>query len=389
MKQYIITILFTILNHFSFSQWVTEEKYKEAYKDIDAGDTIWFEEKIPLIDTLLIELAQDKINIRKQLFYNSIDTLRKHKKYPDLKEYDHYLLKMRDSLPKNTLDSLRLINNKNFSINRNYRNKKNNAFKAIFNTSRNERSNYPVDSLLIDKHKDFILSELNKIVFLENRGYKRHQLYYSYIDIPESLKDSIKNQKFCSVKENITDARWGDTLAEQKIIKDFWRLVQDSIDYHPVDIFINKSFVPKYPEIRDKTIDLFKVNSKKTWDVFFNALQSDYAYYKYWDNEIKDYNTGELNVTFTSESLTSMLLRIYNDYFYNDIEYYNKYILKNWTFQDYAGLNKWYLEVVANYLSKKHKRKIVFKFKKLEWIECIPRDEFERKCDILPPGYKK
>ncbi|MCF6367201.1 MAG: hypothetical protein L3J35_13515, partial [Bacteroidales bacterium] len=199
---------------------------------------------------------------------------------------------------------------------------------------------------------------------------------------------SIENMKFYSEKENITDARWGDKIAEQEIIKEFWRLVQDSVDYNSVDIFVNKNYLPKYPEIKKKTIDLFIVNSKNTWDVFFEALQSDYAFYKYWDN-IKVSGTDKFVVAFTVESLTSMLLKIYNEYYYNDIEYYNKYILRNRTFMDYAGLNDWYLEVVAKYLSQKHNRNIKFKSNKLEWIVDFRRDEFEKRCDILPPGYKK
>ncbi len=366
MKHYLITIGFIILAHSVFSQWITEDKYKEAYKLIGADDPDdpGFEH-VPIIDTFILKQTRAEIKRREQKFYNALDTLKKYKIYPDVKKPNRP--KPIDSLSEDEKDSLYRLTQKNININYNYRGKRSSAFRTIFN--------YTTNLSLIKKHRSFLLTELHKTVFIDKHAGNNYKRYYSYLDISKSLRDSIDSMNW--PEHYIIDARWGDTIAEQKIIDKFWNTLKDSA----VDDFIDK-----HREIEDITRLLFLIDSKKTWDAFFKALQSDVEYYEFYNNEIRDRESGELHVVFYVETLLNHLLRVYNRYFLNDIQYFNSHVLNNMKLEDGGsfGVEVFYIQKINKYLSKKHKRKIKMKSYFLKRLASYPRKEFEQTHDVLP-----
>jgi len=297
----------------------------------------WFREyyEITVIDSALLIQNQKEIEKRKKFFVSSLDSLRKYNKAPVL-NFPKY---KSDTLTRAEMDSIFPIVNRLEDIHYKYYCKITNAFANL--------SEYTNNDSLLETNKEYLIRRLNEYVEITQDYGPSFAKLFSLLDIPKNVKDLllIKITSSDPFMFRETRAKLGDSIDEQKVINEFINIIKDSIDE-------NNNQYTKERELTKSANKLFFIDSKKTWNAFFEVLGKKHRFYS-------DYFVdGEGKTLATCSFASRILLKAYNNYFYNDLEYFFKDILYLNPPPDCGDMQQYrfFYDAVAQYLSQKHKR---------------------------------
>lgn len=335
--KFVITVILVVNLSGVKAQWYRAQDFINAKRilvELYGMEKFGF---MPEVDTITLSQIRKEVQSWQKVLKTCIDTLAKPK--PNFEK-----IKITTGMDKTHIKEIQA---KNSLISENesywYQNRSNAVSLLAY---------YPYNYQEFNRYGNVLLPIVRYYInnFKSEYGYK----IAAFLDLPQTFSDSLKNSNNTPL---MVKARLQDTIAEQVIIENFKKCALDTL---------TNDSLPVYTKM------LFFINSEKSMNVFFDALQSHHAQRYYF----KLSNDPEIFCRWYS--LAYRLLIAYQNYYPYEIRYFEKFIFNHPGIPDEQETSV-YFDAVSKYLSEKFNKSIKIQAYYMGAGTLIPTDQ-----EIIP-----